>query len=77
MQILPLLLLEQTLRGLHVDSLACIRDLERPFDVVLVEAQVVDHVGDGAVNGVLDLWAERGWCEGWVEGWAAWKGERD
>lgn len=55
MQLLPFLLFQQMLRGLDVDALAGICDLERPFDVVFVEAQVVHHVRDGAVDGVLDL----------------------
>lgn len=59
--VLALLLLQQVLRGKDVDSLARIGDLERPFDVVFVEAEFVHHVRNGSVDGILDLGSEPWW----------------
>lgn len=67
---LALLLLEQLLGGIDVNALTGIGDLQRPFYVVWVESQLVDHVSNRTVNGVLNLRAE--WCGRacWLEWWA-------
>jgi hypothetical protein len=73
--VLALLLLEQLLRGINVNALASISDLKRPLDIVLVEAQLIDHARDGTVNRVLNLWTESWGREDWLEGWTAGDGE--
>lgn len=70
MQVLSLLFLEEMLRGMDVDSLACICDLKGPFDVVFVEAEFVHHICDGTIDWVLDLRSKRRWCQDGVE-WRA------
>lgn len=66
----PLLLPEQGLSGLDINSFTSIRDLERPLDVVFIEAQLVDHPVKRAINGVLHLGTEGRWCQCQVE-WGA------
>lgn len=73
--IFALLLLKQPLSSIYINALASIRDLQRPLDIVQVKAQLIDHVSDCPVNGVLDLRAERWGREGWLEGWTAGDGE--
>jgi len=68
---LALLLLEQFFGSINVKTLASISDLERPLDIVLVEAQLVDHARDRTINGVLNLWTEGRRREDWLEGWTA------
>lgn len=57
---------EKRNRGICIDALASIRDLQGPLGIFFFEAKLVDHHMDSLVDGVEDLrpvgnWVRGGW----------------